>query len=105
MNKNNVDFDMRNHHVTYGQLDKLLLQLGFVRHAGAPKWVWYEHAASGTEIILAQKKFNETARPSEVVAARVHLVAKGLMSEEEIGNYLGNEAGGKRVETTRKKKK
>jgi hypothetical protein len=97
MNKNTVHFDMRKNDVTYGQLDNLLSQLGFVRHPGAPKWVWYEHADSGTEIILANKKSNETARPSEVVSARVHLIAKGLISEEEFDTLLTNGPGAKKA--------
>jgi hypothetical protein len=98
MNPNNVHFDMRKHRITYAQLDKLLSQLGFVRHQGTPKWVWYEHADSSTEIFLANKKPDEVARPSEVVSARVHLVAKGLISEEEIDAYLAKSSPGKKAE-------
>src|SRR4051812_19001965 len=88
MDRKNVHFDMRTCRVTYGELDKLLSRLGFVRHQGAPKWVWYEHVATGTEIILADKKPDEVARPSEIVSTRVHLVTRGLMNEEEIDDAL-----------------
>src|SRR5438876_11086657 len=98
MKNNNVHFDMRKHHVTYGQLDALLSQRGFVRHKGAPKWVWYQHADSGTEIILADKKPTDTARPSEVVSARVHLVAKGLITDEEFDALVTNGPGRKAAE-------
>jgi hypothetical protein len=81
---------MVNNQVTYGQLDKLLLQLGFVRQRVESKWRRYEHAASDTVIILADKKPGEPARPSEAASARIHLVAKGLISEEELEQKLAN---------------
>jgi hypothetical protein len=81
---------MVNNQVTYGQLDKLLLQPGFIRQRVKSKWRRYEHAASDTVIILADKKPGDPARPSEVVSARIHLVAKGLISEEELERKLAN---------------
>lgn len=76
--------------VTYGQLDQLLLDLGFIRQSVPPAWGRYEHAGSGTVIILAAKRPTEPARPSEVASARIHLVAKGLISEGELEQKLGN---------------
>src|SRR5947209_20012208 len=70
-------------------------RLGLVRHQEATKWVWYRHAASGTEILLADKKPDEPARPSEIVSTCVHLLAKGLISQEEIDSLLANGLSGK----------
>jgi hypothetical protein len=81
---------MVNNQVTYGQLDALLLQLGFVRQRVKSKWRRYEHAASDTVIILADKDPAEPARPSEVASARIHLVAKGLIGEAELEQQLAN---------------
>jgi len=41
-----VQFDMRSTMSLYGQLDRLLLHLDFVRNQEAPKWVLYQHIDS-----------------------------------------------------------
>ena len=70
--------------ISYKQLDKVLRELGFSRHRVEPKWLRYDHAASHTTIILAEKPPTELVRPTDAASAWRHLVEKGLMSEDEI---------------------
>jgi hypothetical protein len=75
-------------HITYKQLDDLLSDLGFVRSHVEPKWLRYEHAPSDSLIVLAEKKPQDLVRITDAVSARLHLVAKGLISEEELKAFL-----------------
>jgi hypothetical protein len=79
---------MTNNQVTYGQLDKVLRELGFICQKVGPRWKRYEHAASDTVILLGDRQPNEAALQSEVVSARVHLVQKGLVSEVDLERMM-----------------
>jgi hypothetical protein len=94
---------MVHNEVTYGQLEELLLQLGFVRQDVGSQWHRYEHAVSDTEIILAAKPPTEPARPSEVASARIHLVAKGLIREAELDQQLGHNTAQKTTPGAKKR--
>jgi hypothetical protein len=74
--------------ITYRQLDELLVQLGFSRARVEPKWLRYEHAASDTVIVLADKNQDEPVRITDAVSARRHLVEKGLITAEELKAVL-----------------
>jgi hypothetical protein len=74
--------------VSFEQLDWLLGQLGFSRQVAPPKRVWYEHAGSETVIVVADQKLSEPVRPPDWVSARVHLIEKGLVSEEQLDEML-----------------
>jgi hypothetical protein len=69
-------------------MDKLLGHLGFIRHKVKPKWIRYEHAPSDTVIVLVDKKPTDPVRPTDVLSARLHLILKGLISEDEFGAFL-----------------
>jgi hypothetical protein len=77
---------------TYQQLDELLLSLGFTRHHVEPKWRRYDHPASDTLIALVEKGPDEPVRSTDAVAARLLLVEKGLISEEELQERLAQSA-------------
>jgi hypothetical protein len=79
---------MTHNQITYGQLDKILRQLGFVCQFIEPHWKRYEHAASDTVILLGDRKPNEVALQSEVVSARIHLIQKGLIGEKKLEEML-----------------
>ena len=70
--------------ITYEQLGAVLVHLGFSRSHVEPKWVRYEHAPSGTEIVLVEKPPHEIVRITDAVSARLHLIEKGLITEEEM---------------------
>ena len=74
---------------TYRQFDELLLSLGFTRQHVAPKWRRYDHAASDTMIAVVEKGPDELVRITDAVAARLLLVEKGLISEQELQDRLG----------------
>ncbi len=83
-------------------MDDLLVQLGFTRAHVEPKWICYEHAASDTLIVLADKKEDEPVRVTDAVSARRHLVEKGLITEEELEAILARSAGGQETVSTKK---
>jgi hypothetical protein len=82
--------------MTYRQLDQILARLGFTRDRIDAKWLFYEHAESNTEIILVAKKPTDMVRPTDAISARIHLVAKGLASDEELDRWLKRKAPGKK---------
>ena len=51
--------------ISYKQLDEMLSQLGFSRQRAEPKWLRYEHAPSGTVIVLVEKPPKEMVRVTE----------------------------------------
>ncbi len=87
--------------MTYKQLDQLLIELGFTRAHVEPKWLRYEHAPSGTMIVLVDKKPIEMVRITDAAGARLHLVTKGLISEEELQRFLLQSANGKKSVTAK----
>ena len=83
--------------MTYRQLDQILTRLGFTRHRVEPKWLRYDHEESDTMIALVEKKPGELVRPTDAISARIHLVAKGLASEEEIDRWLNRKTPAKKA--------
>jgi hypothetical protein len=82
--------------ITYKQMDQLLVDLGFTRTRVEPKWLCYQHVDSDSMIVLVEKKPHELVRITDAVAARLHLVAKGLISEEELRGFLSRSANTKK---------
>jgi hypothetical protein len=78
--------------ITYKQLEKVLLQLGFSRQRVEPRWLRYEHTDSDTVIVLPEKRPDEIVRVTDVVSACRHLVEKGLVSATEIEALLSRKA-------------
>jgi hypothetical protein len=74
--------------VTFEQLDRVLGQLGFSRQIAPPNRVWYQHGASDTVIVLPDQKLGELVRSPDWISARVHLIEKGLISEQELDEML-----------------
>ena len=77
---------------TYRQFDDLLLSLGFTRQHVAPKWRRYDHLSSDTLIAVVEKGPDELVRSTDAVAARLLLVEKGLISENELQERLAQSA-------------
>ena len=91
--------------VTFEQLDWLLGQLGFSRQVAPPKRVWYEHAGSDTVIVLADQKLSEAVRPPDWVSARVHLIEKGLVSEQQLEKMLSLKSPSSEASPRKKKRR
>ncbi len=96
---------MDRENITFEQLDRVLGQLGFSRQVAPPKRVWYEHAQSETVIVLADQKLSEPVRPPDWIAARVHLIEKGLVSEQELTAMLGPKVTPPKASAGKKKRR
>jgi hypothetical protein len=76
--------------ITYGQLDRVLSDLGFTCQRIAPKWLRYDHTGSDTFIVLVEKNKNDPVRITDAVSARRHLIEKGLIGERELDLKLAS---------------
>ena len=82
--------------LTYAQLDKVLKGLGFTRDRVEPKWIRYFHKPSDLLIVVVEKKPTELVRPTDALSARLHLVQKGLVSDEELDALLARKTTAKK---------
>src|SRR5262245_55354588 len=87
---------------TYRQLDELLLSLGFTRRHVDPKGRRYDHAPSDLFIVVVEKGPDEPVRVSDAISARLHLVQKGLITEEELAERLAKSASVKKTRSPKK---
>jgi hypothetical protein len=88
--------------ITYQQFDELLLSLGFTRQHVAPKWRRYDHAASDTMIAVVEKGPDELVRSTDAIAARLLLMEKGLISEQEFQERLTRSVAARPTTSTKK---
>ena len=56
--------------VSYGQLEKLLLSLGFHVQVEANKYRLYQHAPTGAVVSLPDRPGTESVSPTHLMAAR-----------------------------------
>ena len=74
--------------VSYEQLGRLLVELGFVESRQEGKWKAYRNAGRDVVIVWADRPAHEEARERDVVSARRHLVESGLMRAEEFDRFV-----------------
>jgi hypothetical protein len=91
---------METEQISYKQLDKLLIHLGFARSRVEPKWLRYEHSASDTLIVLADKMPDDRVRITDAVSARRHLIEKGLVTPLELEGLLARNAAARKAVST-----
>lgn len=77
--------------ITYAELDRLLVELGFTEVPVKPSWKAYRWAASEKLVLLPNQPQDSTVRPVELASVRRHLVEAGLVDVEEFEAWL---AGG-----------
>jgi hypothetical protein len=75
--------------VTYGQLQRLLIQLKFENVPTRPTWNAYRHAPSGTVIMLAARRPDQPARRPDLASVRRHLADNGILTEAEFDRRIG----------------
>jgi hypothetical protein len=76
--------------VTYGQLDRVLKSLGFSCRliASEPPTRFYEHKASGAELMLPPFPDNERVVDYHLVAARLTLENYGIANKDTFTSAL-----------------
>jgi hypothetical protein len=72
---------MKAEQITFADLEKLLLKLGFVKLQN-PKYHIFEHPQENALVALPRYAPNDVVRPIHLVATRGTLEAYGLMSRE-----------------------
>jgi predicted RNA binding protein YcfA (HicA-like mRNA interferase family) len=72
---------MKAEQITFADLEKLLLKLGFVKLQN-PKYHIFEHPQENALVALPRYAQNDVVRPIHLVATRGTLEAYGLMSRE-----------------------
>jgi hypothetical protein len=73
---------------THGQLQHLLLGLGFRREPAESHWQVYRHDVSDTVFIFGAQPPDMPARDIDIVSVRRHLGEKGLVDDRAFGQLL-----------------
>lgn len=76
--------------MTYGELYRVLAQLGFTEVPVRPSWRAYRWAASEMLVLLPNRPRNAAVRPVELASVRRHLVEAGLVGPEELEALLAD---------------
>jgi hypothetical protein len=78
---------MKTSHVTFSELRRLLLDLGFSE--SRPKGFWrFEHSASGAVLLFRPYTEEEDVSISDLGSARMHLDWRGLVSANAFDDSL-----------------
>ena len=80
--------------VTYGRLDGLLRNLGFVLATIEGPWRAYTHVASETMILLADRRDHIPARDADIASVRRHLIDRNLIDEDEFTDFMQGRRSG-----------
>ena len=75
-------------HVTYRQLENLLLQLGFVETGRDDKAIVYQHSGADSLILLPAKGSDRDARGADLMSVERHLVGWGYLEEADFEDFL-----------------
>ncbi|WP_446880057.1 type II toxin-antitoxin system HicA family toxin [Phormidesmis sp. 146-33] len=74
--------------VTFADLEKLLLRLGFICRQTVGTHQVFQHAASSTLIVLPGYKPQELLRPVHLVSVRKILAENGLITSAAFDGFL-----------------
>ena len=77
-----------NRAITYGQLEKFLLSLGFKRLRAAGSHVYFEHAPSKAAVVVKDYAPQEKLPSYKLSATRETLHSFGLLDREEFNKAL-----------------
>ncbi len=77
---------------SFGQVLRLLEDLGFTHEPAKPGVLAYTHAASGAEFLFRDRGAGSPARESETVNLRIQLTLRDLMSEADFAKFLARAA-------------
>jgi hypothetical protein len=81
---------MRNPRITFGQLRRLLLDLGFTETVTPKSHVFFAHQPSGAELALPIYRSNRIVLPHHLVSVRVTLDANGLMDKDDFDDFVAS---------------
>jgi hypothetical protein len=83
---------MSNPRITFGQLRRLLLDMGFIETVTPKSHVFFARQTSGAEIALPIYRSNRIVFPHHLVSIRIMLDAKGLMEGDAFDDVVASVA-------------
>jgi predicted RNA binding protein YcfA (HicA-like mRNA interferase family) len=89
------DRSMSNPRITFGQLRRLLIDMGFTETVTPKSHVFFAHERSGAEVALPIYRSNRIVLPHHLSTVRVMLDAKGLMDEDDFDEAVASVASAK----------
>src|SRR5207249_2060503 len=84
------DPKMSNPRITFVQLRKLLLEIGFIETLVPNSHVFFSHQQSGAEIALPIYRANRIVLPHHLASVRIMLDAKGLMEGADFDDFVAS---------------
>jgi hypothetical protein len=78
--------------ITFAQLRRLLLDMGFAETVTPKEHVFFAHQPSGAEVALPIYRSNRTVLPHHLVTVRMMLDAKGLMESDAFDDFVATAA-------------
>lgn len=79
---------MRNPRITFAQLRRLLLDMGFTETVTPKSHVLFVHELSGAEMAFPIYRANRLVMPHHLATARVTLDRKGLMEADDFDEFV-----------------
>lgn len=82
--------NMSNSRVTFAQLRRLLLHMGFTETVRPKSHVFFAHERSGAETALPNYRSNQIVMPHHLATVRIMLDAKGLMDGDAFDDFVAS---------------
>ena len=76
--------------VTFAELRRLLLDMGFTEAVTPGSHVFFAHQPSGAEVALPIYRANRLVLPHHLITVRMMLDAKGLMDRDDFEEYVAS---------------
>lgn len=73
---------------TFESLERVLAGLGFVKTVIAGSHIAFDHAPSGTTLVVRPYRARETVGPGDLISMRKHLVENGLIEPDTFESLL-----------------
>jgi len=81
---------MHNPRITFAQLRRLLLDMGFTETVPPKSHVFFAHEPSGAEVSLPIYRSNRLILPHHLNTVRIMLDAKGLMEGDDFDDFVAS---------------
>jgi hypothetical protein len=79
---------MRRKGLTLGEIDRLLLQLGFARRVLPSQHRVFHDSASDTWVTLPAARYDADLSPHHTIATRKILIERGVIGEDELDDLI-----------------
>jgi predicted RNA binding protein YcfA (HicA-like mRNA interferase family) len=76
--------------VTFAELRRMLLDMGFTETVVPGSHVFFAHQPSGAEVALPIYRSNRMVLPHHLITVRIMLDAKGLMDRDDFDDFVAS---------------